>query len=192
MVKVRQLHSERLTLWVAGPDDAERCVAFNRENVDFLRPWNPPFSHRSFELDAMRDARRAAVDDAIAGRRFSFAFVEGSAGDGAPILGFANLSEIVRGVFQACYLGYMLAEKAQSRGYMTEAVRTVTDFAFNDLLLHRIMANYMPHNERSAAVLKRAGFTIEGVAKNYLYLDGAWRDHVLTSLTNPKPTAPII
>ena len=192
MAKVRQLHTERLTLWVAGPDDAERCVSFNRENAGFLRPWNPPFSHRSFELDAMREARRAAIDDAIAGRRFSFALAHRDAGVDAPILGWANLSEIVRGVFQACYLGYMLAEKAQGHGYMTEAVRAVTDFAFGDLLLHRIMANYMPHNERSAAVLRRAGFTIEGTAKNYLYLDGAWRDHVLTSLTNPKPMAPII
>jgi ribosomal-protein-alanine N-acetyltransferase len=190
--RIRELHTERLTLWVAGPEDAERCVRFNRENAAFLRPWNPPFTHRNFDVDGMRDIRSTAVDDAIAGRRFSFAIARRDEIESGPILGFANLTEIVRSVFQACYLGYMLAENAQGQGYMTEAVRAVTAFAFNDLLLHRIMANYMPHNERSAAVLRRLGFSIEGTAKNYLYLDGAWRDHVLTSLTNPKPSAPFI
>ena len=46
------------------------------------------------------------------------------------------------------------------------------------------MANYMPDNLRSAALLKRLGFEVEGLAKNYLYINGQWRDHVLTSLTN--------
>jgi [ribosomal protein S5]-alanine N-acetyltransferase len=128
----------------------------------------------------------------LAGRRFSFALAERGAAHDAPILGWISLSEIVRSVFQAAYLGYMLAENAQGHGYMTEGVRAVVSFAFDELLLHRIMANYMPHNERSAAVLRRLGFTIEGTAKNYLYLDGGWRDHVLTSLTNPHPTLPII
>jgi ribosomal-protein-alanine N-acetyltransferase len=46
------------------------------------------------------------------------------------------------------------------------------------------MANYRPQNERSARLLERLGFTREGLAKDYLFIDGAWRDHVLTSLTN--------
>lgn len=54
------------------------------------------------------------------------------------------------------------------------------------------MANYMPANRRSAAVLDRLGFAIEGKAKAYLYLGGQWRDHVLTSLTNPASIVPQI
>jgi len=50
--------------------------------------------------------------------------------------------------------------------------------------LHRIMANYVPTNERSASVLKKLGFQVEGYARDYLYLNGKWRDHILTSLTN--------
>jgi ribosomal-protein-alanine N-acetyltransferase len=46
------------------------------------------------------------------------------------------------------------------------------------------MANYMPHNTRSAAVLKRLGFVIEGQASDYVRINGQWRDHVLTSLVN--------
>jgi ribosomal-protein-alanine N-acetyltransferase len=47
------------------------------------------------------------------------------------------------------------------------------------------MANFRPENERSRRLLERLGFVEEGLARNYLFIDGAWRDHVLTSLTHP-------
>jgi ribosomal-protein-alanine N-acetyltransferase len=42
----------------------------------------------------------------------------------------------------------------------------------------------MPRNEKSAKLLKRLNFTIEGYARDYLFIDGKWEDHILTSLTN--------
>lgn len=98
------------------------------------------------------------------------------------VVGFANLTQIFRGPFRACYLGYGLDEGHRGKGYMTEALRVITRYAFEDFGLHRIMANYQPHNEASARVLERLGFVREGVAQDYLFVDGAWRQHVLTSL----------
>ena len=69
---------------------------------------------------------------------------------------------------------------------MYEALRASLDYVFQVLNLHRVMANFMPHNARSNGLLRRLGFTVEGYARDYLYIDGAWRDHVLTSLTNPE------
>jgi ribosomal-protein-alanine N-acetyltransferase len=46
------------------------------------------------------------------------------------------------------------------------------------------MANYIPTNERSGLLLKRLGFAVEGYARDYLLINGQWRDHVLTALTN--------
>jgi ribosomal-protein-alanine N-acetyltransferase len=68
---------------------------------------------------------------------------------------------------------------------MTEALSISTKYIFQELNLHRIMANYMPHNRRSAKVLKRLGFVVEGYATDYLMINGQWEDHILTSLTNP-------
>jgi ribosomal-protein-alanine N-acetyltransferase len=48
------------------------------------------------------------------------------------------------------------------------------------------MANHLLDNPRSAKLLQRLGFVREGLAKDYLRIDGEWRDHVLNSLTNPQ------
>jgi ribosomal-protein-alanine N-acetyltransferase len=68
---------------------------------------------------------------------------------------------------------------------MAEALRAANAFVFGSMRLHRIMANYRPENERSARLLERLGFEREGLARDYLFIDGAWRDHVLTALVNP-------
>jgi len=73
---------------------------------------------------------------------------------------------------------------------MGEALRAAFGQVFGLLGLHRIMANYLPTNERSARLLRRLGFTVDGYARDYLYIDGAWRDHILTALTSPSPQPP--
>lgn len=178
------LVTERLILTIPGAQAAQARVQFNRENERHLAPWNPAMGPRDFDLGFWRET----LDRQIA--HFAFSMFERETGAGGPLLGYVNFSEVVRGVFLACYMGYALAEKAQGRGYTTEACRAAIDYIFKEVRLHRVMANYMTANARSAAVLERLGFTIEGTAKSYLFLAGAWQDHVLTSLTNPEPVAP--
>jgi ribosomal-protein-alanine N-acetyltransferase len=43
-----------------------------------------------------------------------------------------------------------------------------------------------PENLRSVALLQRLGFDDEGLAREYLYIDGAWRDHRLFALRNAE------
>ena len=95
-----------------------------------------------------------------------------------------SFTQMERGPFQCCRLGYKLGEKFTGKGLMTESLEKAISFVFNEKLFHRIEANYMTDNFASAAVLKRAGFTVEGIAKNYLFINNDWRDHTLTSLTN--------
>jgi ribosomal-protein-alanine N-acetyltransferase len=108
---------------------------------------------------------------------------------GDQVIGSIGVSNIVRGAFQAAYLGYNISQDQQGKGLMTEALTAVTYYAFNDLNLHRLMANYRPENAASARVLEKLDFIKEGIAKNYLMVDGQWCDHVLTSKTNPNWTA---
>jgi ribosomal-protein-alanine N-acetyltransferase len=131
-----------------------------------------------------RKALRLRERDRREGRSlFLFLFVKGRPRE---IVGHASLSNIVRGAFQACHLGYALRKGHEGQGLMTQALRAILRHAFGPMGLHRVMANYMPSNRRSARVLEGLGFRREGLAKEYLRIAGRWEDHVLTSLVNPR------
>ena len=98
------------------------------------------------------------------------------------VIGACSLSNIVRGVFKAGHLGYSVAQRYEGQGKMKKIVIHTIDYAFNQMDLHRIMANHMPDNERSANLLQSLGFEREGYAREYLLIDGTWEDHVLNSL----------
>lgn len=68
----------------------------------------------------------------------------------------------MRGAGQFCYLGYSLAEIEQGNGYMSEALPATIDYVFKELNMHRVMANYIPQNQRSGNVLKRLGLGVPG------------------------------
>lgn len=60
-------------------------------------------------------------------------------------------------------------------------------YVFREQGLHREMANHLPENTRSEALLKRMGFEREGYARSYLRINGRWRNFVLTALVNEAP-----
>lgn len=106
--------------------------------------------------------------------------------DGDPdIVAPINLRHIIRGVMDGAMMGYSIDARHQGRGLAYEAVGAVVHYGFDTLRLHRIAANYQPSNERSGALLRRLGFAVEGYARDYLYINGAWRDHILTARINP-------
>ncbi|WP_410597227.1 GNAT family N-acetyltransferase [Amycolatopsis sp. lyj-23] len=83
---------------------------------------------------------------------------------------------------QAAKLGYMVAADYWGNGYATDAVSVMLDFAFRELDLHRVTAAIGPANPASQAVVKRLGFSREGVLRDHVFTNGTWRDSVLFSL----------
>lgn len=79
-----------------------------------------------------------------------------------------------------------------NKGYMFEALSASIPYIQNEWKIHRIMANYRPENTASGKLLEKLGFTIEGYAKKYLFLDGAWQDHILTALINDSIDSVVI
>jgi ribosomal-protein-alanine N-acetyltransferase len=98
------------------------------------------------------------------------------------LLGGLTLSNVRRGVTQAASLGYWIGLPHVRQGYMRAALAVTMPFAFDSLKLHRIEAACLPCNVASIRVLEGAGFKHEGLARNYLKINGAWQDHVLYGL----------
>ncbi len=183
------LDTERLSLYIPGPEAAERVVRYFETNRAHLTPWEPPFPTGMFTPVFWRKRLVIHQQEYREGRTMRLAMVPKKQLN-ADLLGFCNFTQFVRGAFCACTLGYSLAEQAQGQGYMTEALRAAIAHMFQELGFHRVMANYIPTNERSGKLLRRLGFVVEGYARDYLFINGSWRDHILTSLTNPKAPLP--
>ena len=178
------LETARCRLVLPDLADAPRLVRYYEENKQHLAPWEAvrpdEFYTEEFWLAEIRQLREEFVND-----QSLRLFIVDKFDPAETIIGQCSLRNIIRGLFHACYLGYSLHHQAVGKGLMSEALTALTAHAFNEMRLHRIMANYVPTNERSARVLRRLGFTVEGYARDYLFIAGKWQDHIMTSLINP-------
>ncbi|MDX2633329.1 GNAT family protein [Streptomyces scabiei] len=95
------------------------------------------------------------------------------------VIGFARIG--LSGV-RAGKLGYAIAAKEWGRGYATDAARALVTYAFKEIGLHRITAAIGPDNAASIAVVQQLGFAREGVLRDHVFTNGAWRDSVLFSV----------
>jgi len=182
------IETERVVIRLPETEDVPDIIRYYDANRAHLQPFSPAFEPGLFDEATWHDQVEIRAHE-FAAREAMRAFLFPRQGH-ARILGNLNLSRVYRGVAQSCILGYNLAATEQGHGYMTEAVRAVVDFAFRDWNLHRVTAGYMPSNTRSAAVLARCGFEIEGHARSYLLINGRWEDHVLTAIINPSWVPP--
>ena len=84
------------------------------------------------------------------------------------IIGTCNYTNIVRGAFHACHLGYQIARAHEGRGLMAEALRGPTSSMFDAMRMHRIAANYRlekcAQRARAGAAGIRARGTREGLS----------------------------
>ncbi len=99
------------------------------------------------------------------------------------IVGAFHLDQMVFGNFRSAYMGYYVGEPYAGRGYMSEGIRLVLRHAFERLKLHRVEANIQPINAPSIALVRRAGFSLEGYSPRYLKVCGRWRDHERWAIT---------
>ncbi|SBT41467.1 GNAT family N-acetyltransferase [Micromonospora narathiwatensis] len=158
------------------PADEAEFVAAARRSRDLHHPW----------LSAPDDAERfAAYLRKIRGRHDSgYLFCDVATGE---IAGYANISGIVMGALRGGYLGYAAFRPYAGTGHASAGVRLVVAHAFTALGLHRLEANIQPGNEPSKRLAGRLGFRQEGYSPDYLFVDGAWRDHERWAITAPLP-----
>ncbi|MFI1995704.1 GNAT family N-acetyltransferase [Actinoplanes sp. NPDC020271] len=87
---------------------------------------------------------------------------------------------------KAAKLGYAVRAELWGRGLATDAARTIIEFGFTRLGLHRISAAIGPDNAASVAVAKRLGMAYEGRIRHHVFTGGAWRDSLLYSVLEPE------
>ena len=176
--------TERLSLKVLDKSSADQVLDYYRRNKDFLKEWEPEREESFYTLACQE--KLLEQDSMDMNRNISLRLWIYKKEECNKVIGSLAFTNIVRGVFLSCYLGYKLDRDEINKGFMTEAVNKGIEIMFQDYGLHRIEANIMPKNAGSLGVVNKLGFYNEGIARNYLKINGKWEDHIHMVLLNGK------
>lgn len=170
-----RLETPRVVLREYSIDDVEDCELYTRDpEVCRYMIWGPngPGETQAFLEQAVRDRRaneRKVYEFALVNRR------DGRVAGGVGTR-ITNLEQ------REGDIGYVLRRDLWGRGIATEAARTVLDFAFDVLGLHRVWATADPENVASIRVLEKLGMRREGVLRRNVFVRGAFRDSAVYSV----------
>ncbi len=163
--------------------DAKAMLDLQVRNREFFQAYTPRRDEAFYTLDQQWENIQKSMEKRQRDQEYTFGIFTR---DSDELIGTVSLTEVLRGPLQSCYIGYVLDKNHNGKGYMTEAVRLVVDYAFTELKLHRIEAGVMPHNIRSMRVLEKAGFHKEGIARKNVKINGRWEDHQVLAIVNEQ------
>ncbi|TWE04984.1 ribosomal-protein-alanine N-acetyltransferase [Neobacillus bataviensis] len=163
-------------------EDSEALLDLLIRNRSFFEKFS---MERSIDFYT-RESQRKRIEQFEEDRKTDLAYNFGIFKHDDSLIGTINLFQVLRGSLQSAFIGYFLDEQYNGKGYMTDAVTLVIDYAFNELELHRIEAGVMPHNIGSIRVLEKSGFHKEGIAVKNVKINGKWEDHQVLAIINPN------
>ncbi|HSW19911.1 MAG TPA: GNAT family N-acetyltransferase [Ramlibacter sp.] len=174
------LENEHWWIHAVHPAFAEQFARFHARNRDHFHmamtqtPELEDAAHWREEL-----ARRKSAMDA--GQAVHLVGIAKSS-DGSEIGCLNSFWAIEHGDFRACTISFMSDSSLEGQGLTYAAVAPAVREMFLRFKLHRIMATHLPENLRSAKLLRRLGFVVEGYARDFVMINKKWRDNVLLSL----------
>ncbi|MCK2240082.1 MULTISPECIES: GNAT family N-acetyltransferase [unclassified Crossiella] len=164
--------------------DVVRLREFRSDDLDdSMRIVGDPRVTRNLSFDPLsREQQEQRLIDAVkrssATPRTEYYFAIATI-DVDRLVGFARLG--LNGV-NAAKLGYAVAAEHWRKGYAYNACRSLIDFGFDKLNLHRISAAIGPENKASIKLVNKLGFSLEGEIRDHVHTNGAWRNSLLYSL----------
>ncbi len=170
--------TERLLIRAPREGDAPALTEAVLESLDHLRPWMP-WAREAPTVEQYVAIVRRGIARWITREDLWMMLIRKN--DGRWI-GGSGLHRIDWDV-PKFEIGYWVRASEQGRGYITEAVRGITAFAFGTLKAERVEIRCDARNTRSAAVAERCGYTLEGtLRRDSRGIDGSLRDTLVFSL----------
>jgi len=168
------IQGNKISIRVLNSDDASDLLEYYTRNKDFLSKFEPHRDEEFYTVEVQKQSLIENYKEFIKGEGAHFGIYKAE-----KMIGRIRIYNIVNGVFKSAFIGYSMDEQYQGNGYMKEAVSLVVTYAYEELGLHRIEATTLVDNEKSQRVLKACGFNELGICKEYLHINGKWRDHVI-------------
>lgn len=168
--------TKRLLIFSAIDTQCELVCAYLLRNHSFFKPWVPAVTKNYYGTDHQH--KLISEDLVLLKHEHKIKLYITTKAQPNYIIGDFCYSNIIKGSFQSCYLGYKQDEKSCGHGYMLEAIQKLNHFIFDDLKLNRIEANIIPRNTKSINLIKKLGFEEEGYSKKYIQINQVWEDHI--------------
>jgi ribosomal-protein-alanine N-acetyltransferase len=172
------LQTPRLVLRELAGSDTDAMFAIHSD-VDAMR-WfgSEPLTERS-QARQLIDMFAAWRREANPGTRWGI--VERQSG---LLIGSVGLFRWNRS-WRNCIVGYELGRSAWGQGYMSEALRRVLRYGFEEMMLHRVQAEIHPDNRASIVLVEKLGFEFEGLHRQQGYWHGRFHDLACYGLLEP-------
>lgn len=156
-----EFYTERLLIRLPKPGDGK--VVFNaiQESIDELKPWMP-FAQKEQSEQETEINIRDSYAKFISREDLRLLIFHKDTGEFIASSGLHRINWDV----PKFEIGYWIDTRYSGKGYITEAVQGISNFAFNELKAHRIEIRCDSKNEKSRKIPERLGFTLEGILKN--------------------------
>jgi ribosomal-protein-alanine N-acetyltransferase len=171
------LETKRLVLKQINANDAEAILAL-RSNDEVMKYIPRPYlktKEDALELIAMFDDK---IENGI-GINWGIYFLD----EPEKLLGIIGHYRIKPDHFRA-EVGYMLFPDHKGKGIVSEALKKVVEYGFNEMKLHSIEAILDPENKGSEKVLLKNGFVKEAHLIENEYYEGRFLDTMIYSILN--------
>lgn len=178
------LMTPRLNIRAPERSDYSDWAMGRRLSRSHLEPWEPRWPSDALSREDWARRLKAWRTGWRNDRAYVYLIFQRSS---QALLGGISVTNVRRGPAQSASIGYWLLAEATGEGMMVEAVDVVCRWSFESLGLYRLEAGTLPENAKSRNVLTRSGFREEGVARRYLEINGARRDHVLYARLKDDP-----
>lgn len=170
------LETERLIMNRPNEGDTDSLISFLNESAEFSEnTLNIPFPYKNSDAEFFLSK---IVDEGFAdGSNITFAVRLKEDSLFAGVIGLTIFPE-----HQKAECGYWIAKSFQNKGYVSEALKKIIAFAFEELNLNKIYATYYPHNPASGKVMEKCGMNYEATFEKEIFKKGRFVDLIRFSL----------
>ena len=163
-----ELHTERLHLRKMKVSDSP----------SLFKIWSDSEVTKFMNIDSFTDENQAKdmiklLDEfSLANKAIRFSIIKMESNEIIGSCGFNSLDF----ENEKAEIGYDIARAFWGRGYASEAISALLDYAFSTLKLNRIEAKVEPENVNSVKVLQKLNFMFEGTLRRYERVNGKFID----------------
>lgn len=169
------LETERLTLRPLEEnmlDDVLRYVLYNRDYHKDAMPQRP---ESYYTFDGQRNILNHEQNLSKNSKSFRFYCYDKVT---KTLIGDILIGDVKTGMVASCSLGVKIHKNHLRKQYAFEILKTIIDFCFDGIKIHRIEVNILPENRASISLFNKLGFVEEGISRAYFFTGQAWKDQL--------------